>query len=533
MKTLFDVIPVSLSQALGWTLLHFTWQGAVLGLSYAVFLRLPGGGSAARRYQAGVLALVAMLACAVLTFTHQYQPRSPAPGPGATGVVADAGGPGAASPAPSAALTPPATGDVPTRLLPPARVLAPYLPQVVFAWLACVLLLGVRLTGSLLYVQQLRTSRTRLLAPEWQTKINRLARQLAVSRPVRLLESARVNVPVTIGCLKPIILLPAGLASGLSPEHLEAILVHELAHIARRDYLVNLFQSVLEILFFFHPAVWWVSAHVRREREYCCDDVAIRAGQDPLCYLEALTALETRGGGHALSLAFTGPRTSLLERVARLLGRPAPQPVVSYPLLLVAWVALGLALFAACTRMEPLTPVPGARPAPGAAYDSLATEYAAYDRLDDSIAVREQEKAALYFNIAHANPPATGAEREALEAALARSMDEIYRLKQRRDTLLPKRLADRMQAKQTPPPLPSAADPGQPFSGDVFEVIREHLVRDGLIRDGEAYTFRFSYRTMYVNGKRQPQQVLDKYKEIARQYGVEKNGPEDLHISKE
>ncbi|MBD0257615.1 MAG: hypothetical protein ICV83_18030, partial [Cytophagales bacterium] len=186
---------------------------------------------------------------------------------------------------------------------------------------------------------------------------------------------------------------------------------------------------------------------------------------------------------------------------------------------------------------EPLPP--GHRPASGAAnlHDSLAAEYAAYDRLDDTIAFREQEKAALYFKISRTDQPVTGAEREALEAALTRRMDEIYRLKQRRDTLLPKRLAGRMQAKQTPPkpssPAKPPADHQRSFSGNVFEVIREHLVRDGLIRDGEAYTFRFSYRTMYVNGKRQPQPVLDKYKEIARQHGIEKDGPEDNHISKE
>ncbi|MBD0258667.1 MAG: M56 family metallopeptidase, partial [Cytophagales bacterium] len=290
-----------------------------------------------------------MLACALLTFSYQYQTHAAAPRQGATGAVADGGSsPGSASPLPFAKPAPLAAGDLPARLLPLAPALAPYLPQVVCAWLVCVLILGVRLTGSLLYVQHLRTSRTRLFAPEWQTKINLLARQLAVSRPVRLLESARVHVPVTIGYFKPVILLPAGLVTGLPPAHLEAILVHELAHITRRDYLVNLFQSVLEILFFFHPAVWWVSAIVRREREYCCDDVAVGTGQDPLCYLEALTALETGRGGHSLSLAFTGPRISLLKRVERLLGRPAPQRVVSYPLLLTAWVALGLALFAAC-----------------------------------------------------------------------------------------------------------------------------------------------------------------------------------------
>jgi hypothetical protein len=393
-----------------------------------------------------------------------------------------------------------------------------------------------------LYVRHLRTSQTRLFDPGWQTKLDALARQLAISRPVRLLESARVTVPVTIGNLKPVILLPAGLLTGLPPAHLETILVHELFHIARRDYLVNLFQAVLEILFFFHPAVWWVSAIVRREREYCCDDATVRAGQDPLCYLEALTALETYGSGHSLSLAFTGQNVSLLKRVERLLNASAPRPTGAYPLMGLAWVALGLALLAACTLRlpEPLPPGSGNRPIPGAraaaaSPNGLALGYAAYDRLDDTIALWEQEKAAMYFTLSQMNPSAAGSPGpgwEALKTRFDRKMEQIYLLKQRRDALQPKGLLEGTPERQSVPPKPPRDHP-QPAAKNVFEVIRENLVSDGLIREGEAYTFRFSYRTMYVNGKRQPQPVLDKYKEIARSYGIEKNGPEDLHISKE
>ena len=548
MRNGFDVIPGSLGQALGWALLHFTWQGALLGILCAAFLRLAARGSATRRYQAGVATLVAMLAFALFTFVYQYQLHTPGYRGAVAGEETGPGGPPAgafaASPAEPA---PRLISNLPGRLLPAASRLEPYLPRVAGAWLVCILILYVRLAGSLLYVGHLRTAQTRLVDPGWQTKIDALARQLAISRPVRLLESARVTVPVTMGYLRPVILLPAGLLTGLPPAHLETILVHELAHIARRDYLVNLFQAVLEILFFFHPAVWWVSAVVRREREYCCDDATVRAGQDPLCYLEALTALETYGGGHSLSLAVTGQNVSLLKRAERLLKGSSARPAGAYPLMVLAGVALGLALLAACTLQppEPLPPGSGSRAVAGtraaaAGPGNRSTAYAAYDRLDDTIAVWEQEKAALYFTLSRMNSSAAGSSNpawRALRARFDRKMHEIQTLKQQRDALLPEGLPDgtperQPRRKQPVPPTPPEA-PRRPVAKDVFEAIRENLVRDGLIREGEAYTFRFSYRTMYVNGKRQPQPVLDKYKEIARSYGIEKNGPEDRHISKE
>ena len=99
-----------------------------------------------------------------------------------------------------------------------------------------------------------------------------------------------------IGWLRPVILFPASALTGLSAEQLEALLAHELAHIRRYDYLVNLLQTTVETLFFYHPAVWWVSAQVRQEREHCCDDLAVAACGDVLTYARALTALEQLRG---------------------------------------------------------------------------------------------------------------------------------------------------------------------------------------------------------------------------------------------
>ena len=119
----------------------------------------------------------------------------------------------------------------------------------------------------------------------------RLSRRLHITRAITLFESTLVDVPTVIGFVKPVILLPASVLGGLTPQQLEAILAHELAHIRRHDYIVNLLQSLLETLLFYHPAVWWLSRRIRIEREHCCDDLAVSLCGDPLVYARALADL--------------------------------------------------------------------------------------------------------------------------------------------------------------------------------------------------------------------------------------------------
>src|SRR5207245_10148390 len=123
--------------------------------------------------------------------------------------------------------------------------------------------------------------------------LHRLAARLRVSRPVRLLQSTLVQVPAVLGWVRPVILLPASALTGLTPLQLEVLLAHELAHVRRYDYLVNLIQSAIEILLFYHPAVRWVSRRVREEREHCCDDLAVAVCGDAHLYARALLMMES------------------------------------------------------------------------------------------------------------------------------------------------------------------------------------------------------------------------------------------------
>ena len=197
----------------------------------------------------------------------------------------------------------------------------PLLPYVIVIWLGGVVLLGTRLAGGLWQIRYLR--RTALAEPEssWQAVANRVATQLRLRSAVRVVESRLVNTPTAVGWLRPVVLLPIAALTNLSPGQVEAILAHELAHIRRHDYVVNVVQTLAETLLFYHPAVWWVSRRIRTEREHCCDDLAVTVCDDRITYATALAELETRRAqGTRLALAAT--RGPLIDRVRRVLQVP-------------------------------------------------------------------------------------------------------------------------------------------------------------------------------------------------------------------
>ena len=200
--------------------------------------------------------------------------------------------------------------------------LEPALPYVVLGWLVGVFGLSAWHLGGWAQLQRLRRRMVREIGRPLQQRLEELSVRLGVHRAVGLLESALIEVPTVVGWLRPVILLPASALTGLRPEQLEAILAHELAHVRRYDYLVNIVQTVVEILGFYHPAVWWVSRRIRIERENCCDDLAVHVCGSSLQYARALACMEEiRHSGRDLAMAATGG--SLMARIARLLGRPA------------------------------------------------------------------------------------------------------------------------------------------------------------------------------------------------------------------
>ena len=318
-------------ERLGWMLVHFLWQTAVVALLLAMMLRLLRRAGANLRYIVSCLALTLILMLPVVTIRFidvsgpvaEPGPLPPVSLPVTTPVqvpqVAQELSAFAEAPAPMKVVDLTAATSWPERV---ASALEPALPYLVFGWLTGVFGLSAWHLGGWAQLQRLKRRMVYEVGHALQEKLGGLGARLGVPRAVTLLESALVEVPTVVGWLRPVILLPASALTGLSPEQLEAILAHELAHIRRYDYLVNILQTVVEILGFYHPAVWWVSQRIRIERENCYDDLAVLICGDSVRYAKALTHLEEiRHSRAELAVAATGG--SLVNRVARLLGRPA------------------------------------------------------------------------------------------------------------------------------------------------------------------------------------------------------------------
>jgi beta-lactamase regulating signal transducer with metallopeptidase domain/peptidoglycan/xylan/chitin deacetylase (PgdA/CDA1 family) len=320
-------------QALGWTLIHFVWQGALVAALFTGIRAILKSYSAETRY---IAACAAMLLIFILPLVTFFIIRSSFID--ASAVVETS------SRAPNAAALPPqkmetarretlSPGEVdPVEILPPETMpsknwtehsFVSLLPWLVLIWLAGALALCLRLFGGWITVRRLKLRRTKEAAREWQETVARLSRRLRMTGPVRLCESALVEAPTVIGWLRPVILVPLSMLMGLSAEQVEALLAHELAHIRRHDYLVNLLQTAIETLLFYHPAVWWISRQLRTEREHCCDDLAVSACGDVLVYARALTTLEQlRGRRNTGQLALAASGGLLLQRIRRLIETP-------------------------------------------------------------------------------------------------------------------------------------------------------------------------------------------------------------------
>lgn len=320
-----DLFTQPVVTAVGITLVHFLWQGAAIGVVTAAILSTCPRAMARTRYLIAGAGLVAMTTAPLVTLGTVWQ-TAPAMTTGgvstfSTEVAANA----AALPASLAALL-------------------PWLPMAVTVWAAGVLLLTARLVFAWFRTERVRRLDVHPVSEGLQTAVGRLAREVGIGRPIALFESPWIDVPTVIGWLKPTILLPIGALAGLSVQQIEAVLSHELAHIKRHDYLVNVLQNLAETVFFFHPAVWWLSRQIRVEREHCCDDVAVEACGNPVTYARALAALEESRQRQA-TFALAATDGSLVDRVRRLIN-PAHMDARRPSLPIAACVAVILVVLA-------------------------------------------------------------------------------------------------------------------------------------------------------------------------------------------
>ena len=292
-------------RTLGWTLLHFLWQGAALAAFLAAILAFVRG--ADKRYALSVATLVLMIAAPIATFTVLLQ-SAPVATP--------------ATLFPQAAPEPAASAPhrMATDFHSLAAAQAP--PDVLFwfvqVWFAGVLLLSLRTAGGFILVEHLRRREVKDVTEALRQRCLALQRRLGIDRAIRYCECLRLDAPAVIGWFRPVVLLPVMALTGLSEEQLEIVIAHELAHVRRFDSFVNLFQIVAETLLFYHPAIWWVNRKIRAERENCCDDLAVAICGNPVAYARALATMEEWRATPMLAMGAN--RGSLKARVGRLLG---------------------------------------------------------------------------------------------------------------------------------------------------------------------------------------------------------------------
>jgi uncharacterized protein (TIGR03435 family) len=343
----------------GWTLVHFLWQGAGIALLAALGLQLLRARRPQLRYLTACAALAAMLAAPVVTaFVITSSPRVPfadsirvlrSPEGAAVGVAvspprSQASGAGAAT-AQRSELTLPAGIDTGTLF-----------SVLVTLWLTGVVVLLTRLTAGCWRIRKLQAVARFEQPSRWQPLAEEIAARLGLARRFTVIETVRVATPTVIGWLRPVILLPIAAMTGLSPRQVEAILAHELAHIRRHDFLINLLQTLAETMLFYHPAVWWISGRIRTEREHCCDDVAVAMSGDPAEYAAALAELAAWSIAHP-PLAMAATRGPLVDRVRRLLRLPDAdqkprRTAVAVAIALTSVIAMGA--LGAMLRAQPI-----------------------------------------------------------------------------------------------------------------------------------------------------------------------------------
>lgn len=471
-------------QVTGWTLIHFVWQGALLTLATAAGLRLCQRRSSEVRYAIACAALTAMLASPVITAVFFWAPRST--------IVADASHRSTAPESErSVTRMRSLAGDVSSITNDAVRAanvrLEGLLSFFVWGWLAGVALLLARFAGGFWRIHRLAVAAVAEATSQSQSASERLAARLRLEVPFRVVESGLVDAPTVIGWIRPAILLPVAALTNLSPAQIEAILAHELAHIRRRDYVVNLLQTAVETLLFYHPGVWWVSARVRQEREHCCDDVAVAVCGEPTDYAAALVELAFwRSRETALTVAATDG--SLLARVRRLvhvLEDDEPRSIGGFV------IAFGVLLVAAVVVQSPSLLASGALPGPSLASSTTQVGKAAVQSAAEDWRTRDTVHFTIYY------PPdldlhAERVEREAERAYAQVSSDLRHSLAARVPIFLfhnPNELARSGQAGGLRPPAPGIVD----LSGNRILLVMDRPADEwyGLIAHEVAHVFGF------------------------------------------
>jgi len=342
-------------QATGWTLLHSLWQSVLVSIVVTVAMRCIPSRYSTPRYVVATAGLASILLLSTGTFFYIHSGITP----GAHQTI------GSFYHQTSDAVI---NADLSSFSVLSGQVnvfIQGNLGVIVLFWSIGALLCSLRVLSGWWYIQRLRREAV-LLGENWSNRVQTLSTALHIRQFIPLAESSRIHAPVVIGYLKPIILFPVGMCSGLSAEQLESIILHELIHIKRNDYLVNIMQAFMEAIYFFNPFVWMISGIIRREREHCCDAV-VKSNGNPLAYVRALATLEeTRFSKSVLALSFAEDKNQLLNRIKRIMEKSVKnysgrERIIPFALLIIglicaSWLTIHTRASNGNTTMKPITP---------------------------------------------------------------------------------------------------------------------------------------------------------------------------------
>ena len=303
-----DFISADVSHTLGWTIIHSFWQVSLIALITSAIHKVYDHHSSAFKFNVSIGSVMICIASSIYTFMWYYFAESAAPN--------------------GQAITPSITID---EIVTPQN--SEYLTTTVYGfiaenlhhvnaiWIAGISIFTLRFIASYLYINYLRSTSTALDKSNARDILTSMISHFKITKPIKLMESEKINVPMVLGHLKPIILFPVGMVTMLTTAELEAIITHELHHIKRHDYIINIGLTLVEILYFFHPAMWWISANIKSERENCCDDAAIN-NIDSIQYARVLVKLEEMKNARtpALAMPFVANKHQLLNRIKRILN---------------------------------------------------------------------------------------------------------------------------------------------------------------------------------------------------------------------
>ena len=526
MHWLFATFTVSdrVFHALSWTLLHSLWQGAIIAFFAGILFFGTAHLSARIRYNLLLVLMVLFVGMTSLTFWAEWaeHEKKSNESPELIGGFQHEGT------LVLGVFTEPTTFHL-DKKQSWVQLFERYNGLLLFAWGLVLLFKSIKMSLDLAYIYRIRKVQTRPMESDWDARLLALSKRLGINQKVSLLESGIIPGPASLGVFKPLILLPIGLINHLTVAQVEAILLHELAHIRRSDYLVNVLQRVLENVFFFNPALLWLSHRIREERENCCDDLALQVLQDEQLYAQTLLRFqEYQWRKPQYAQAFGGDKTPLLTRIKRILNRRDYRALQVYEKVALIFGLLCIGVFLMWAKPTPPieafvndlleahspSPSPTDELAKRPAVLATTNQETLYSAQANSNAQQLQAETMAHSNALHAelpledSIPTTARELAQLQADLAFATKQYEREKSRYDSInaLVEKTTDRVAAQVT------QSSKNSMFQDHVISSLNVDLIADGIVKDAKVLrSYRLDEGTFKVNGRKQPRAIMEKY----------------------